>query len=490
MTIPITVIVDSRIRLPPGLPTSLVDELRAAFCHSNPDFFKKERLGIYTGNISKVVETWGTGAGGGLTFPRGGTKKVRRILAEHGYAPLIRDNRVRAGDPRWDVKQSPEWPPNEIELHWYQEEAKQLCISTEQGLVRAPTGGGKTILGLAVAAHLRQPTLVVMRDSHLLDQWMDEAVKKFNLHPNEIGVITGSKRKLRIGARLTLALQQSLSSASFPADEVNQMIGCFMVDEVQQVAARTFLLPVDSSPARYRIGLSADETRKDRKEFLIYDQFGEVLYEIPRDVLEEEGFVVPVIVRLVPTEFRADWYRDAEVSEKDFGRLLEEMVADEAREHILVKLVRTLVEDKHSPLFVFSQRKEHAGQLADTKLFNAGVRCGLMIGGNDNATRFKEDKSSLLDGSLPVAAGTFHALGVGLNIPRVRAGVMALPMGSNKQFFNQVRGRVCRSAPGKEDAFLYILWDRHVFPHLPKVVRKWNRGRTQVLSEDGLWTDV
>lgn len=480
---PITVILDSRLRLPPGLPPALVDELCAAFCYSNPDYHKKKNLGFFVGDTPQVVETWAKQADGGLSLPRGGVNRLRRVLGENGYTAVLHDQRVK-------LPQSPEWPENEIELHWYQEEAKQLCVSTQQGLIRAPTGSGKTIIALSAAAEIRQPTMVVMTDSNLLDQWMDEAVKKFHLHPSEIGVITGSKRKLRIGPRLTLALQQSIRSASFPAEEVNRMIGCFMVDEVHLAAARTFLVPVNSSQAKYRLGFSADETRKDKKEFLIYDQFGEVLYEIPREVLEEEGFVVPVTVRLVPTEFRADWYREAEAADKDFGRLLEEMMGDEERELLLVQLVKRLVAEQHTPIFIFSQRKEHASRIADKRLFEQGITCGLMIGGEENSVRFKEGKARLLEGTLPVAAGTFHALGTGLNVPRVRSGVMALPMGSNRQFFNQVRGRVCRAAPGKTDAFLYLLWDRHVFPHMPKVVKKWNRGLTEVLGEDGAWTKV
>lgn len=481
------VIIDSRLRLPSSLPRPVVDELRAEFHHSNPDFHKKDRMGRSTYNVPRHIDTWrmephpedGLPA---LTLPRGGTKRLRLVLTRNGYRARFIDKRVRLPEV--------EWPQlRDIELRYYQNDSLELCIVTEQGLVRAPTGGGKTVLALAAAAALKQPTLVIMRDSNLMKQWLAEAQERLGMSPKEIGILKGG-RKLKVGKRLTLALQQTLSSASFPLAELDPLIGAVIVDEVQLVASRTFQRVVDGLSARYRLGVTADETRKDRMEFITYDVFGEVLYTITREQLEEDGFVVPVRVRLVPTDFPGAWYRDASAADKDFGQLIDQMAVDERREALLVDLVKKVVGRKETPLFVFSQRTEHASQLADKRLFHAGVQCGLMIGGDSNARRFDEDKRQLLEGALPVAAGTYQALGVGLNVPGVRAGVMALPIGNNPQFFNQVRGRVCRASKGKEEGILYVLWDRYAFPYMPRTIAGWNRGNTEVLQEDGTWGHV
>lgn len=474
----IAVRLDSRIRLPAGLPKSFVRDLRAAFTHANPEFSKKRAIGFASYGVPSKIMTYTAEADGSITLPRGGTATLRRLAHDHGIGFRWLDDRIS--------KPAVAWPTPSVELRPYQAAALAACRAKEQGIIRAPTGSGKTTIALAVAAALQQPTLVVMRDSNLLDQWRERAVRELGLSPREIGILRGGS-KLRIGPRLTLALQQTLNSGSFPLDEVANEFGAVLVDEVHGVAAKTFQTVIDAFSARYRLGFSADETRKDGKEFLVYDQFGAVLYEVERDELERDGVIVPVRVRLVPTTFSADWYRDAVGGERDFNRFLEESTNDDARNALLVGLVRKLVDDRTRPIFVFTHRIDHARWIADVGLFAVGVRSGLMLGGKPNAVRFAEDKARLATGDLDAAAGTYNAIGTGIDVPAVAAGVMATPIGNNAQFFNQVRGRICRPAPGKREGVLFVLWDRNVFPDAPAKFRKWNRGNVEILGDDGRW---
>lgn len=467
-------IVDSRLRLPPGLPRSVAAALKRTCTHANPDFHKKKAMGFATWGVSSSIATWelhdqGTSAES-LSLPRGATDRLRSTARELGYAVRFLDRRARFPHV--------EWPPLRFTPRWYQDEAIEACMKHEQGIVRAPTGSGKTLAALALARFACQPTLVIMRDGNLLAQWLDVAVEKAGLHEREVGILKGGSR-LRSGPRLTLALQQTLYSASFPLDEVADRFGMVIVDEVHTVAAATFQRVIGAFPARYRIGFSADETRKDKKEFLVYDQFGKPVYEIERDVLEQEGAITPVDVVLVPTDFRADWYRDAQGGERDFNQLLDELTTDPDRNALIVRLVQHLSRSE-APSLVFSHRIEHARSLADVELFAAGVRCGLLLGGDDNRVRYAEDKARLKSGDLPVCTGTFQAVGQGIDMPAVRSGVMATPIGKNRQFFGQVRGRICRPAEGKDLGRLYVVWDRHVFPDMPRAIGAWNGGRTTV----------
>jgi superfamily II DNA or RNA helicase len=471
--------IDSRLHLPPGLPRALVSDLKRVCTHANPDFHKQKRMGFATWGMESTINTWeihdkGTPAES-LSLPRGVTESLKRVATEHGFGIRFLDRRLRH-DPV-------SWPALRFEPRWYQLEAIEACLKYEQGIVRAPTGSGKTLAALALAQIVGQPALVIMRDSNLLNQWVDVAVEKAGFHKSEIGILRGGS-KLRTGSRLTLALQQTLHSESFPLEEVAARFGIVIVDEVHGVAAKTFHKVVGVFPARYRIGFSADETRKDKKEFLVYDQFGRVVYEIERDVLEDVGAITPVEVVLVPTEYRADWYRDAYGGERDFTRFMEELTNDDERNKLVVELVSHLSK-RESPTLVFSHRVEHARELADVALYSAGVRCGLLLGGDDNRVRFSEDKARLKSGELPVCTGTFQAVGQGIDMPAVRSGVMSTPIGNNRQFFGQVRGRICRPADGKSIGRLYVAWDRHVFPEMLSKMTLWNGGRVRVaeLSE-------
>lgn len=250
-----------------------------------------------------------------------------------------------------------------------------------------------------------------------------------------------------------------------------------------------FDLEIEGAACYYANGALVHNTRKDKKEFLIYDVMGRVIYEIERDVLEAERVVHPVTVRVVPTDFRADWYASAPAEERDFTRLLDEMVEDHDRNALILDTVEEIVAASETPALLFTRRRDHAHELADLELSaSRGVPCGLLMGGTGaDAERFQTDLAALLAGRLKVAAGTFDAIGVGHDLPAIRAGVAATPISSgNRQFFGQVRGRICRSAEGKDDAFLYYLLDKNVFPRQVHRLWDWNDGLLEY-RRNGKW---
>lgn len=482
----IVVTVSNRLKVV-GASAELVKALKAACAHSNPDYSKKKAMGHWVGKTPSRVATWRVDDAGDLLLPRGATRRLRELAEEHGERLVFRDARVTmpAEWPRFVA--DPDDPS--IGMRPYQERAEDACVAMEQGIVRAPTGSGKTHVALSAFSRIGQRTLVIVRDRQLLEQWVRKARKHLGMEPPQIGVVRGGRSR-RVGSCLTLALQQTLWTRGFPLDDFARQFGAVAIDEVHGAAARTVQSTIDVFPARFRFGFSADETRKDRKEFLVYDLCGEVIYEVTRAEIERDGYTCPVIVRLVPTDFRADWYRNAPPEERDFGRLVEEMIADEQRGLLLRKVILELVAERHVPAFVFTHRREHAAGLSRDLLAD-GIACGLMMGGDDMSSTFAESRELLELGKLPIAVGTFNAIGQGIDVPGVRAGVVATPLGANRQFFGQVRGRVCRSSPGKTVGHLYYLWDREVLPRAPKNLIDWNDGRVEIFSrERGVWVEA
>lgn len=235
-----------------------------------------------------------------------------------------------------------------------------------------------------------------------------------------------------------------------------------LVHNCQRCASRTLSEVVDALPARYRFGISADHRRKDGMDFITVDLFGPPAADIPMRQLVRDGTVHDVEVRVVPTEFSAPWYGSGETDTFDFNRLLAEMTRDEARNQLVAGLA--LRESRAGrPTLVFTHRVEHARHLADELL--AGEGCGLLVGGPENSVRFEEDRRRLLEGKIRIAVGTVQAIGQGLDLPNVSRGVVATPVAGNRQLWGQVRGRICRTAEGKEDAVVYALWDPGVAPH-------------------------
>lgn len=471
--------IDRRIWLPLAmLPEDVAGRLRRVHVYPNPAFKKMANFlarhpkGKWMTNNEPEQYTSYSLEDGYLSLPRGSMPVVRSTLRSAGLDWRIEDQRSE-GSPKLRftrklVHRPDPKAPDGGALRWYQTEAIQTAVNKQNCLLRAPTGSGKTTTAIGIIAAVQVPTLIVVWTGVLLDQWADRLQRELGLRPDEIGLVGGGKRVLR---PITLAMQQSLVRAP---DSLFGQFGLVIADEVQRYAATTFTKVIERFPAKYRIGVSTDETRKDRKEFLIYDAFGDVAHEVTQDELVQEGSVLDVTCELVPTDFQAPWYVEQVQAglNVDMKRLLDEMVANEPRTQLALQLVLDDVQQGHQVL-VLSHRIEHC-RIVAKMLQDRGIKAGLMLGGADHADELQATSRGLGTGELQVGVGTVQAVGVGVDIPSLARGVLMTPIGNNRQLFAQIRGRLCRK--GKGDAVLRVLWDQHVSGvAVVKNMTRWNR---------------
>jgi superfamily II DNA or RNA helicase len=475
----ITILVDSRLRIAlESVPESLAAAIRAGFTHTNPAFLLKKKLGIPSWGEPPVYRTWAHEEMGGVTYltlPRGGMSRLRTFLG--AYERVVQDRRTTG-----KVVNAGVIPASLVTLRGYQENAIRAMIAKENCLTSAPTGCGKTTMAIALASRLGLYTNIILWSGNLYDQWLERVERELGIPSKDIGQIRGKVRKIR---PVTISMQQTIAAQGVD-DELANTFGCIIMDEVQRAAAKTVFAAVDPFPAKYRFGISADETRKDRKEFLTYDLFGPVAYNIARDTLVEEGSVLEVEIRVVPTEFKADWYQE----NRDFNALLEAMIADKDRAELVASVTHEATAGKTEQILVLSHRREHCTEL-NQRLNQDGYRSGLMIGGADYAEEFGVTRTGLESGAILCGVGTIQAIAQGLDIPRIGRMVVVTPLAANKQLWNQGRGRVCRpdKSSGKTDAALYYLWDRCVYglKHLENLAA-WNK--KVVVKEGENWVPV
>lgn len=471
----VEVVVDNRLRMNANtLGESCCKEIIEAFTRKNPEYYKKQAMGFWVGEMLPTISTVEMDVDSHeLSLPRGATVVLRTILKEHGLKVKWVDRRTE-GNPGLHGM----IPPHTVDLWDYQDEAVEAGVTKENCLIRAPTGSGKTTAALALAARINFPTIVIVYNGGLFDQWVQRCVNELGMDKRDVGQLRGGKYKLR---PITIAMQQSLNKLSEEKwDELNATFGCVICDEVQRFAARTFLATIDRFTARYRIGISADETRKDRKEFLVYDVFGQVAYKVSRELLIKREFVHDVEVRIIPTDFRADWYGEAHDAGEvpNHNQLLDEMTHDADRNDLIMRWAVAEVKWQNQTL-AFSHRRDHCAALGGLAVAH-GIVAGILLGGQtaDDTREFNRTVERIRVGELWFAAGTYQAIGQGLDLPSVCRGMATTPIATNRQVFGQARGRLCRkdTATGKENAVLYYFWDQHVFgiEHVRNIAR-WNK---------------
>ena len=271
---------------------------------------------------------------------------------------------------------------------------------------------------------------------------------------------------------------------NFETENGVYVAGGKLVHNCHMFAAKSFKEVINNAPQIYRFGASADQRRKDGKEYLIHDVFGPVVSDVNRDALVLGGFVVPVDVVVHPTELRADWYGvpsedGTGEQEINVSRLRKELAADATRNEIALTCA---AEEAHAGkvVFMMAHEREHCRYLASA-LAGAGISVGLLLGGPESKKEFDAALAGLRDGSVQVGVGTYQAIGTGIDVPSLDAIVCVTPIASNKQFFGQVIGRACRPAPGKTNARMHYIWDQHIFgKRAVQNMCSWNDGGVKI----------
>lgn len=461
----VKIVVDNRVRIERlELPESIRQAVKDAFTHKNPQHYKLKAMGRWPGvKEPPVIRTW-VEDDWGLTVPRGGLKRVREIFDEQGVRYRFVDLR-KAGDIRIGAK-IPDYAgytPRD-----YQTEAVDRIVATQNCLLRAGTASGKTEVAIIAAAKLKLPTLVIVWMSGLMKQWRDRLGFALKMKPEDIGQIRGPKHTWTYKP-ITLAMQQTLWNGV--PDKLRDFPGFVVVDECHRAASKTLSWVVDQFPAKYRLGVSDNEKRTDGKEFLIYDQFGAVALEVPFNQLADEGYVVDVEIRVIPTGYMPQgdgWHID-----RDFNALLDEMTVDEKRNALVVAIAKHEASKKQQML-VMSHRVEHA-QTLDATISANHIRSGLLLGGKAWEAVHEATCDGLRNGSVMAGIGTLQSVGTGVDLPTLSNVIATTPIANNENTFRQVRGRAARKPDGKTDARLYILWDERIYPHHLANLMRWSR---------------
>lgn len=437
-------------------------KLKKLCTHINPMHIRFERMGLPTDNEPELYETFKiSDCKRGMRFTRGCLPRIKKLLKKRSHDVVVKYERVTK-ETEYNSK---------TKLRKDQKKAVKIILKKKQGVVRGPCSSGKSVIGLEAIAQSKQVGLVVVWEKIHQVQWIKEALRPdlMNLKIEDIGGAGGifATKKAwtesfpdipypgnkKVG-KVNICMVQSLRS------EANQDIyypicGIMIADEVQRYGAASFNGTLDKCPAKYRIGVSADEKRKDGKEFLIYDLFGKLIHIIPDDAV---GSRIPARINLIPTEYDGGDYDDT----SNNTELLYDMARDKKRNRLIINRTVKKVKKKKIVL-IFVERRWQALYLRE-KLLKKKLRVKLLVG---NVTKKeileKEDwKESWKEFMLAYSADSafFDIINsgnkkdfdvtitsrkgiAGLSIKTFDHGICTIPI--NVQDFNQMKGRVERA---------------------------------------------
>lgn len=439
-----------------NLPSRVVNELKTTFTKTNPAFIKTERLGFWTGNIERSIKAWSID-GPYLVLPRGARKLIEEVLAEFDLVLDVQDETVCPANAE---------PMNfKGTLRPHQESALESILAAGSGIVRGPCACGKTTILLASIAALNKKAIVIVHNGALFAQWKGAVADWLGFAPSTIG----GGHKFSCDKPITIAMQQTLVRHADKQPDWADEFGVVAVDEVHHLASTTYQAVAKMFRAKYFLGVSADERRKDGLEFLTEWVLGPVIHEIKREELVLAKRLLPVEMLVLPTEYRDDLYLETIENDEspNWTSMLSRMMdVDNARAVARYELIKNVItkicENENARVLVLNDRLGGCHTLS-TMLERVGLSVGLLIGSPENRKELDRTKAGLQSGRVRVGLGTTVA-DEGLDIPALTHVVLTCPVHSHPKRLEQMCGRAARVWAGKTKATAVYIWDKYMFP--------------------------
>jgi superfamily II DNA or RNA helicase len=400
----------------------------------NPEFTTRERLGLWTEDTNDKISL-GEARGEVLFLPRGYLERLIARLKTTGLNYAIEDRRLALSSVDFSLG---------AVLRPYQSKALQAMKPFGSGVLVAPCGSGKTILGLALIALRRQPALILVHTKDLLKQTCEAVRKWLNVEP---GIIAEGKCAPE---RITVTTVQTLHTHSEILNEVKERFGLVLLDEAHHVPAAMFTAVMQAFPAAYRYGLTATPKRRDGLFPFLEAVIGPVRHEITNVDLRRAGVLVIPRIEYVKTDFSCPF--------SEWVNIIDALTTNAERNTLILGIIEKALADGRQVL-ALTERVEHARHLAAMMESRCPGIVSLAVGAMGKRAR-EEAIERMRRGAARVLFATKLA-DEGLDIPGLDALVLLTPCRDGART-TQRAGRILRAVPGKAQPVIYDLVDSRV----------------------------
>ena len=295
----------------------------------------------------------------------------------------------------------------------------------DNAIINAWVSWGKTFTGLALAGKLGQKTLVVTHTVPLRNQWAKEVEKVYGFTPGIIG-----SGRFDTSSPVVIGNTQTLYRN---IDKIRKEFGTIILDEMHHVSSPTFAKIIDTSHARYKIGLSGTIERKDGKHVVFRDYFSPTVYKPPK-----ENFLTPS-VHVYRSEVR---FPDG--SNIPWAKRVNALVNNDEYRHSIAMIASAYAARGHKVLVV-SDRVHFLKSCAEL----TGDKSICVTGEVAH-----EDREKLVDeilyGDKEILYGTQAIFSEGISVNTLSCLILATPI-NNEPLLTQLIGRVVRKHDNKRD---------------------------------------
>jgi superfamily II DNA or RNA helicase len=308
-----------------------------------------------------------------------------------------------------------------------------LTPEPRDGIISLQTGGGKTVCALYIASKIQMPTIVLVHNTFLRDQWI-ERIKAF-LPKARIGSLQADVVDID-NKDITVAMLQSVALKEYPRGTFERF-GLVIVDECHHIASEAFSRAVPKLTCKHMLGLSATPERKDRLMNVINWFLGPMLYK------SDAGDKVDEKVKVEVYEFTGD-EKYNEVIYNNSGvmfttLMINKVVEYEPRNTMVAGLIEDLAHEEGRQLLVLTDRVGHTKTLFN--LLPDQMKDKACILSRDVVAKTRAEWCS----TKKILIATYQMCKEGFDVATLNTLVIATP----RPDVDQIVGRILRVEKGK-----------------------------------------
>ena len=411
------------------LTPQLIHFLKEKLNFISTEYLTKKRLGKSVYKVQKFFKLLEED-GDNILLPRGFLTQLISFLRDNRIAYQLKDKRPQIPEVKFT---------SNIKLLPAQQPIVTKALEVDSGVIVAPSGSGKTIIGLEIIAQRKLPALILVHRKQLLDQWIERMQSFLGIPKKDIGQYYSVKKKT--GEEITVAMMQTLVRVD-NFTELQNKFGTIIVDECHHIPAKTFREVISQLNPKYIYGLTATPKRKHNDESLIYMFIGDIIAQMEQSpeikaetaTLSYKPVKTQIIVREtnleVPFKFTTD----------NFQLLAKLICFDTNRNQMIVKDIMEQTSQSKKVLFL-SERRDH---LEILNLYLKGQCEIITISGEDSNAKRAIKLKQIHTGHYQAILSTGQFFGEGLDIPNIDCLIIAFPFsfeGKLIQYIGRMRGK-------------------------------------------------
>ncbi|WP_410500986.1 DEAD/DEAH box helicase [Flavobacterium sp. ACAM 123] len=316
-------------------------------------------------------------------------------------------------------------------------EHQQLVMNSiskkDLGVIVAPPGSGKTVVGLKIIADKKQPALIITHRKQIAEQWIERIEAFLGISKNDIGKIGQGRNKS--GKHITIAMIQSLSKEIEKPDSKDFLntFGTIIIDECHHIPAETFRNTIAKLQTFYLYGLTATPFRKYNDDKLIFIHLGEIIAEIKSNEISTSK-TPKIIIRNTELDVPFNSKTDK------FETLSKILIHDSTRnKRILQDVINELKSDKK--VIIITERKEHIDSL--NQYLKQSYET-ITLSGEDSESAKNSKWKLLKEGNYQVLITTGQFFGEGTDLQNPNCLFLVYPFSFEGKLIQYI-GRVQRS---------------------------------------------